>query len=244
MDSDTCTVKFIVADTGIGITPEQRERLFTSFEQAENNTSRTYGGTGLGLAISKHIIQLMGGAISVESEPGRGSVFTFTVVCGRGQSTGYADNDAAVAIDEPASLTGRRILLAEDIDINREIVEAILEFTGVTIDHAADGAEALRMYGQSPESYDMIIMDIQMPVIDGLEATKRIRRMDNPLAKTIPIIAMTANVFQDDIEKCLAAGMNGHIGKPLNPADLLHIVKQFICTTDFMKSQSPAAYIQ
>jgi CheY-like chemotaxis protein len=342
-----CRLQFSVTDNGIGISAEQQTRLFTSFQQADNSTSRRFGGTGLGLSISKRIVELMGGDIRVESELGHGSVFTFTINAERGkadhpsllnpgvnwknvsilavdddpETLAYfrelaltlgikldAASDAeearaildrgvlhdiyfldykmpgmsglelcrtikdsradktAVAIisaadwssisehaktagvdrfvskplhssdiedcineflgntapaeetasdDEPDNFKGHTILLAEDVEINREIVVALLEPTEVTVDCAENGAEAVRLFTENPERYDLILMDVQMPQMDGLEATRVIRALDVPEAKTVPIVALTANVFRDDVEKCREAGMNSHLGKPL-----------------------------
>jgi signal transduction histidine kinase/DNA-binding response OmpR family regulator len=363
------TVQISVSDNGIGISEAQQERLFTAFQQAENDISRKFGGTGLGLAISKRIIEMMGGRIWIESTMGKGATFAFTIAARRGTSRrdadaalpaagkrdgvrilavddapdvrqylmemlshlGYACDAAAcgqealemierggvydiyfvdwdmpgmngielcrritgkhpdksvvimissedwsiikqearkagvkkflpkplfpsvlAAIideyvgsapaapaqarrteeEEVAAYTGCRILLAEDIEINREIVLALLEPTGLDIVCAGDGEEAVRLFSESPEDYDMIFMDMQMPGMDGLEATRRIRAMKHlPRAATIPIVAMTANVFREDVEKCLEAGMNSHLGKPLDLNDVLtqlrtHIVKK------------------
>jgi signal transduction histidine kinase/CheY-like chemotaxis protein len=352
--NDLCTLQFSVSDTGIGISPEQQEKIFNSFEQAESSTTRKYGGTGLGLAISKSIVEMMGGDIWVQSEPGKGSVFTFTIQLPRGteqkhtllsdeinldnirimtvdddpdiltyfleiaqnfgimcdvaisgekalqlvdQKGGYhiyfidwkmpgmdgiklaheiksrvteqsivimisavewsavADEAKAAGVDKflskplfPSTIaevineclgvdkrqtersqaadiagifSGRRILLVEDVEINREIVQTLLEPTKLEIDCAGNGAEAVRMFVENPYKYDMIFMDIQMPEMDGYEATKRIRALDIPAAKTIPIVAMTANVFREDIDKCLEAGMNSHVGKPIDFEEVL-----------------------
>jgi signal transduction histidine kinase/DNA-binding response OmpR family regulator len=352
--NDLCTLQFSVSDTGIGITPEQQEKIFNSFEQAESSTTRKYGGTGLGLAISKSIVEMMGGDIWVQSEHGKGSVFTFTIQLPRGteekhtllsdeinldnvrimtvdddpdiltyfleiaqnfgimcdvaisgekalqlvdQKGGYhiyfidwkmpgmdgiklaheiksrvkeqsivimisavewsavADEAKAAGVDKflskplfPSTIaevineclgvdkrqversqaediagifTGKRILLVEDVEINREIVQSLLEPTKLEIDCAENGVEAVRMFVDDPYKYDMIFMDIQMPEMDGYEATKRIRALDIPAAKTIPIVAMTANVFREDIDRCLEAGMNSHVGKPINFEEVL-----------------------
>ncbi|GHV42308.1 hypothetical protein AGMMS49546_20460 [Spirochaetia bacterium] len=354
-----CTIQIEVTDTGIGISTEQQSRLFTSFEQAENSTSRKFGGTGLGLAISRRIVEMMGGAIWIESELGKGATFAFTIAVRRGTEetpreleTGpgrkaadirilVVDNgreerdylleivrrygfsceasgaeDAAVllektgaydlcfldwqtlqtdtgllrriretrhvspgnqdtslvilisttewnAIEEqakqdelntflfkplfpsavvdcinkcfgtgrlgedaakeekPKRFEGRRILLAEDVEINREIVQALLEPTGIQIECAKNGIEAVEMFTKDPALYGIIFMDVQMPEMDGYEATKRIRALDLQRAKEIPIIAMTANVFREDIEHCLAVGMNDHVGKPLDFDEVL-----------------------
>ena len=349
-----CEIRVEVSDTGIGISPEQQARLFSSFEQAESSTTRKYGGTGLGLVISKRIVEMMNGKIWIESELGKGSRFIFTVKIMRGKEESLIsklspgvnkENLRALAVDDmpeileyfldvgkllgirfdvaesgqkaldmltangmydvyfvdwkmpgmngielakriksaaaggdsksviimmsatewsaiekdargvgvhsylakplfvsdiiesinhclgidngvkaeeikdaydDVSFKGHTILLAEDVEINREIVLALLESTNIVIDCAENGAEALRMFSHYPDKYDMIFMDMQMPEMDGLEATERIRALNIPRAKSIPIVAMTANVFQEDVSKCLSAGMNGHVGKPLD----------------------------
>ncbi len=346
-----CTIKVEVSDTGIGISPEQQDKLFRAFRQAESSTTRSYGGTGLGLAISKTIVEMMGGKITVESELGKGTVMSFTVNAARAEREGQApeseseidwknvrilavDDDPEIleylqeiinrfggvctvagdsgealrlveenggydiyvldlrmpgisgisltweirareikpgspvvimtssadmtvveqeakkagvekfllkplfpssvadVIGECAGMTkaipeetphnidgifaGRNILFAEDIDINREIVLALLEPTLLGVDCAENGEEAVSMFEAAPEKYDLILMDIQMPKMDGHEAARRIRALDCPTAATVPIFAMTANVFKEDVEACLSAGMNGHLGKPLD----------------------------
>ena len=355
-----CRLQISVTDTGIGISDDQKLRLFHSFEQAEADTTRKFGGTGLGLAISKRIVEMMNGEIWVESEQGRGSVFTFTVnlqKCANGHksplegivnwnnirifavdddpeireffldtsaslgifcevaasgeeaaeklshendynvffidwkltgmngidlarqihaesvrkpivilfsSTDWSiiENDARAAgvdkflqkplfrsgivdtinecigvgnvanhgsQDKPLiSFTGHTILLAEDVEINREIVLTLLEPTGLLIECAENGTQAIRMFKDAPDKYDMVFMDVQMPETDGYEATRVIRALDVPRAKSIPIIAMTANVFREDIEKCLDAGMNDHVGKPLNFDDIIEQLRRYL----------------
>ncbi|MDR1574074.1 MAG: response regulator [Clostridiales Family XIII bacterium] len=361
-EGDTRRVLVKVRDTGIGISDEQQANLFRSFQQAESSTSRKFGGTGLGLAISKRIVELMGGRIWVESEPGKGAsfIFTFLMRCGqeeehapinagRGgprilavdgereireylqqitQSMGavcdlaadaaeavalierngpydicfadrrirdagggplsrrvklYGEDCSVVSMISSADRTvveadekqagvdrflakpifpfavsdcvheccgdavaraadsvgerktddfgGYRILLAEDVEINREIVLALLEPTRLDIACAENGAAAVEMFGASPDAYDMIFMDLQMPEVDGYEATRRIRALDIPKANDIPIIAMTANVFREDVEKCLEAGMNGHLGKPLDFDEVLQKLREHLPKT-------------
>ena len=218
-EEQICELRFEVADNGIGISPEQRERIFGMFERGDSSTNRKYGGTGLGLAISKRLIELMGGAISIESAPGKGSRFIFTVKLPYLEKIeGNVPNSDAASSSSTANIkfTGKRLLLAEDIEINREILIAQLEGTELLIDIAQNGKEALEKIKANPDSYDLVFMDMQMPEMDGIEATRAIRSLPANASKRLPIIAMTANVFADDIEKCLRAGMNDHIGKPLD----------------------------
>jgi signal transduction histidine kinase len=229
-------IQIEVADTGIGMNEEQIGRLFGSFEQAESGTSRKYGGTGLGLAISKNIVDLLGGSIRVKAKPGEGSqfFFTFKAQAGAGSTKDSLTGPTADALSGATpeapeiSLKGKRILLAEDIEINREIVLELLDSTGIEIDCANNGAEALEKFTAAPQSYDLILLDCMMPVMDGYEATQSIRALDVPQARTVPIVAMTANVFKEDVDKCLASGMNDHIGKPIDFNKLLAILRKNI----------------
>jgi signal transduction histidine kinase/FixJ family two-component response regulator len=248
-DADTALIRIAVSDTGIGISPEQIGRIFSEFEQAENSTSRSYGGTGLGLAISKRIVELMDGHIEVTSELGAGSTFHFDLRVKKGkgdpgqefaadalQEAAAARTDAAVGEDRDEnrdkdrdrSFEGYRVLLVEDLEVNREIVLALLEPTLLAIDCAGNGREALDMFRAAPDAYDLIFMDIQMPVMDGLEATRALRALDVPRAKTVPIIAMTANVFREEVEEYLAAGMTDHIGKPIDLPNVLAKLDQYL----------------
>jgi PAS domain S-box-containing protein len=358
-DSESCTVHMEVSDSGIGISPEQQAKLFTSFEQADSSVSRKYGGTGLGLAISKRIVELMGGRIWIESEAGKGSTFAFDIKlkfdfspealhpsvdwthlrmlvvddareirdyfaevmkqygvhCDTAQDAetalaliqsggaydlyfidwkmpgmdglglsraikvqnlrdsvivmisgadwneaeslakdagvdkfmtkpifpssvidcvneflGKENIDAAedAAQNETDDFSAYRILLAEDVDINREIVLTLMEPTRLAIDCAENGDAAVKMFSENPRRYDMIFMDVQMPEMDGYEATRRIRAIGIPEAKTVPIVAMTANVFREDVEKCLAVGMNDHVGKPLNFDEVLQRLRKYL----------------
>jgi len=238
-------MQFIVSDTGIGISPEQQKKLFSMFVQAESGISREYGGTGLGLAISKHIVELMDGRIWVESELGIGTEFIFTVKLKRGKKnkekqpaqdfTDNRDDDTGEDMDKqdeivliPGEFKGKRLLLVEDIAINREIVIALLEGSELVIDTAENGQEALDILTASPDIYDVIFMDMEMPKMDGLEATRQIRGSILFNGRNVPIIAMTANVFQSDIERCIAAGMNSHIGKPIDIAEVIINLRKYL----------------
>lgn len=212
---DACaTLDFIVKDAGIGMTPDQMARLFTAFDQTDNSVALHYGGTGLGLAISQSLVHKMNGEIQVESAKNHGSTFSFSV------TLPVSHTACAAALPEdstPLDLHGRRLLLAEDVAINREIIIELLAVTGIAIDEAQNGLEAVQMFEQAPAgTYDLIFMDIQMPCLNGYEATQRIRALPNSDAKTVPIIAMTANAYKEDIDMSLASGMNGHLSKPVN----------------------------
>jgi len=232
IDDIGAKIRFDVTDSGIGISPEQQLRVFNSFEQAESTTTRKYGGTGLGLSISKNILDMMGGDIWLESEAGKGSVFSFIITAGflpEDQSTldqVHKENEEDLVLG--TDFTGRQILLAEDVEINREILMALLEPTHLQIDCAENGSEAVRIFSESPEKYDLILMDVQMPTMDGYEATRQIRALDIPNAATIPIIAASANVFKEDIQRCLDAGMNDHVGKPLYINEVLRVLRKHL----------------
>jgi CheY-like chemotaxis protein len=233
-DGSDCVLQFEVKDNGIGITDEQKARLFRSFAQADSSISRKYGGTGLGLAISKRIVEMMNGSIEVTSVPGEGSVFSFTIKVPVGALVDSAEtmNDASAIAGLEGAFKGKHILLVEDIEINRMIIADLLEHSGVTIDEAADGREAMERFAESNGKYDLIFMDVHMPNVNGYSATEAIRAMDNvPNAKSVPIIAMTASVFKEDVEKCLSAGMNDHIGKPVDFPQLINKMKQYIGVT-------------
>jgi PAS domain S-box-containing protein len=229
-DGDRLTVRFEVIDTGIGLERSQCERLFQPFEQADPSTTRKYGGTGLGLAISRRLTELMGGTIGVDSKPGKGSTFWIEVpLQSRPAPAGTQAKLPGAVRRTPAraqtlALTGRRILLAEDNPVNREVAVAILRETGATIDTAANGQEAVEM--AKAGRYDLILMDVQMPVMDGLAATRLLRSQD--ALRELPIVAMTANAFNEDRQLCIDAGMNDHIPKPVEPELLCEKVARWL----------------
>ena len=341
---------FSVKDSGIGITPEQKKRLFNPFYQADNSISRKFGGTGLGLSISKRIVEMLGGSFTVNSEPGKGSEFNFTiraktgaaeiqlhpdrqkirllavddmpyilemfsqiskklgVSCDTAESgekalklmekerhdlifvdwkmpgmdgvelsrriaklygekvviimisaagwseieesakaagvkefiqkpillpvvenilDKYSSSLGAGSETEFTDFTGKIIMLVEDVPLNREIIISLLEETGITIITAENGVEAIKLFNADPYKFDLIFMDIHMPVMDGYEATRQIRSLEMPVARTIPIIAMTANVFKEDVDRCMSSGMNDHLGKPIDIDQVIEKIKKY-----------------
>ncbi len=218
--AEAVRVRFDITDTGIGIEPEAISRLFTSFEQVDNSMTRKYGGSGLGLAISKRLVELMDGEIGVQSTPGQGSTFWFVVPLKRRQGDALAPASpfAGLVLEErlQQDFAGSRILLAEDEPIAQEVARCLLEDVGLRVDLAGDGLQALALARKNP--YALVLMDMQMPRLNGVEATKAIRA--ESLNSTTPILAMTANAFDEDRQICLAAGMNDHIAKPVDPQRL------------------------
>ncbi|MCM1023150.1 MAG: ATP-binding protein [Prevotella sp.] len=210
---DTVNVFFSVKDTGIGISEENIGRIFNSFEQADADTVRKYGGTGLGLAICSNLVKLLGGELEVKSAVGEGSEFFFTLPMKVTEPPAESSPDDGGDVD----FSSKRILVAEDDELNSEIACTLIGAEGIITETAFDGKEAAEKFEASPEGYyDAILMDIRMPVMDGIEATKRIRGSDRPDAARIPIIAMTANAFDDDMKKSVECGMNGHLTKPID----------------------------
>ena len=213
-DTSGITVYFAVKDTGIGVEQDRISRLFEAFEQADSSIATRFGGTGLGLAISQNLVKLMGGEIQVVSTVGEGSTFRFELRMTRAETS---DEKLAPKDISMPNLEGKRILLAEDIEVNRMILMNLLEETGVEIVEAFDGALALECFSNSPEGYfDLVFMDIQMPNMNGYEAARAIRQLDRQDAKAVPILAMTANAYREDIEAAREAGMNSHLAKPID----------------------------
>ncbi|MCB1955547.1 MAG: PAS domain S-box protein [Rhodocyclaceae bacterium] len=226
-DGGRPTLRFVVADSGIGIRPEDRPRLFKAFEQADSSTTREYGGTGLGLAICRRLVEMMGGQIDLESTPGEGSTFWFTLVLN--SRLAAPDTDCPPTTDSLEGQLiqkhrGARILLAEDEPISREVAEGLLREACMDVDVAGDGAQAVEM--AQLRAYDLILMDMQMPRLTGIDAAQRIRRTSRNL--DTPIIAMTANAFEEDRRACLAAGMNAHLAKPVEPDVLYSALLQWL----------------
>ena len=204
---------FQVRDDGIGIAPEKQQLIFRQFEQADNSDNARKQGTGLGLAISRRIVRMMDSDIKLESEPGKGSSFSF---CVKLQPVS-GEKTTVTSQPEEISFPGKRILVVEDNELNMEIICTILENYGIETEQAVNGKEAVRRMEESvPGYYDMIFMDIMMPEMDGLEATRTIRNLDREDCKKIPIYAMSANAFDEDVKRSLASGMNGHLSKPVN----------------------------
>lgn len=225
-DQENVYLRFEVIDTGCGIAEENYDKIFESLEQENVDVTYKYGGTGLGLSIVKRFTGLMGGGIHVTSVQGSGSTFTVDLPFGKikesGKPTRFSDingrNDLAkdcYAVDY--DFKGKRILLVEDNELNREIAEELIGVTGASVESAEDGVQAVEMFKESAEGYyDLILMDVQMPHMDGYEATRCIRALGRSDAQKVPIFAMTANAFAEDVQKSREAGMNAHISKPLN----------------------------
>ncbi|MDR2162053.1 MAG: PAS domain-containing protein, partial [Desulfovibrio sp.] len=218
-------IRFAVADTGIGISAQVMEVLFSPFEQGGGKISRRYGGTGLGLSISRSIVRMLGGDIQVRSEEGKGSEFFFSLWLREDVSA----LETAAVVSDVSVMRGRRVLLVDDVEINRVIVVDQLAEVELFVDEADDGLKAVEIFAASPVGfYDLILMDVQMPNMDGYAAAMAIRAMDRPDAATVPIIAMTANAFKEDVERAFQNGMNGHLAKPLEYDKFMELLLRFL----------------
>jgi len=224
---------FEVVDSGIGISEEQALRLFNPFEQADGSITRNYGGTGLGLVISKNLVELMNGSIGLNSKLGKGSTFYFTIRCAS-RDAPEAEPESGPSVqgvpdgvfEEFRGFAGKRCLIVDDIDINREIVVELLSITGLEMETAENGLHALEMFMASEENYyDLILMDMQMPVMDGCTSAQEIRKLAREDAGRVPIVAMTANVMTEDIQRALNSGMNAHIGKPIEVKSVVETIR-------------------
>ena len=226
-DGERCTLRFTISDTGIGIDPAFIPRLYDSFAQEDATTTNRFGGSGLGLAITKKLVEMMDGDISVTSEKGKGSVFVITV---RLKTVAEAADGAPVgAPEEKRSLAGLHMLIVEDIDINADILADLLELEEITTQRAKDGQMAVDLFSRSPSGhFDAILMDLRMPVMDGLDAARTIRALPREDAKTVPIVALTANAFEADARQSLEAGMNAHLSKPVDTDQLCDTLRQLL----------------
>ena len=227
---DKSTFRFSIKDTGIGMDSSFIPKVFDTFTQEFGGSTNKYGSTGLGMAITKNIVEIMNGTISVESQKGVGSEFTVVITFNNCDRKKDDENPAAKCTKKGrASLDGKNILLAEDVIINAEIIKEILGIKGATIDHAENGKLALDKFSAGDvHHYDAILMDIRMPVMDGLETARKIRALDRADAKTIPIIALTANAFDEDVQRSLQVGMNAHLSKPIEPDRLYQTLEELI----------------
>ncbi len=232
-----CWVRFEIRDTGIGISEEQQARLFQAFEQADGSITRRYGGTGLGLAISRRIIELMGGRIGVDSQPGVGSCFWFEAPFTPGAVQPSASGDAENVLGRLTPYRGQRVLLVEDNRVNQEVARELLQDGGLQVTVADNGQVALTMAQRA--RYDLVLMDVQMPVMDGLEATRRLRQLDD--YRQTPILAMTASAFAEERQECMDAGMWDHIAKPVDPLRLYETLLRWLPTPAASASSVPAS---
>jgi signal transduction histidine kinase/ActR/RegA family two-component response regulator len=236
--SEVVVLLISVRDTGIGIPPDKQTKIFEAFDQADSSTTREFGGTGLGLPISSQLIEMMDGKIWLESEPGKGSTFFVTCMLGLSESSQIPETSlpALSALSAPTAITEKvasstgtlKILLAEDTLVNQKVAVGLLEKRGHSVDVAEDGEQAIQAWQNG--DYSLILMDVQMPVMDGLEATIAIRELEQEHGGHTPIVAMTANAMIGDREKCLEVGMDNYISKPVKPTELYEVIEQYLVT--------------
>ncbi len=228
-----CPVSFIIKDTGIGMDEAFIPKIFEPFSQESSGSTSSYGGSGLGLSITKNIVDMMNGDISVSSVKGSGTEFVIKLTLSAAERAREAAEPASAKAAGPGSAegaaqapAGMRVLIAEDIDLNAEILADLLELEDVASDRAENGRAAVELFEKSgPGAYGAILMDMRMPVMDGLEAAKAIRALPRPDAGTVPIIALTANAFEEDVRRCLQAGMDAHLSKPVDPDQLFEVIR-------------------
>jgi len=226
-DTGMNTLRFTLSDTGVGMDEEFIPKLFGTFTQEHSSTTSSYGGSGLGMAITKRIVELMDGTIDVQSQKGVGTTVVVTVKLPLCEEQAEEDASASSGHDTNApdadiSLAGRHVLIAEDMDINAEILGAVLEMRGISHERAYNGRQAVDLFDESAEGhFDAVLMDVRMPVMDGLSAARAIRSLERRDSSRVPIVALTANAFDDDVRQSLDAGMDAHLSKPIDP-DLLY----------------------
>ncbi len=222
--------QFVVKDDGIGISEEFQASLFEPFKRENNTTASGVSGTGLGLTVVKGLVDIMGGEISVKSEPGKGCCFTVSMLMKlQKKQQGEPLENSGSDNNDPVSLQGKRILAVEDNEINREIVEEVLKSEGLLVETAENGEEALeRIQESEPGYYSLVLMDIQMPVMDGYEATKAIRNLEDKRLAGVPIVALSANAFAEDYQHSLDVGMDAHVPKPIDRIKLRELLQQLI----------------
>ena len=229
-DADWCYMEISIADNGIGMSEEFQAHIFESFSRERSSTISGIEGTGLGMGIVKNLVELMHGTIEIQSSPGKGSTFTICIPC-RTARKEEAEPRKSSSDRPQKTLAGKRILLAEDNDLNAEIAIELLSEEGLLVDRVSNGVACVeKLEKVAPDFYDLILMDIQMPVMNGYDATRKIRQLEDPFRSSIPIIAMTANAFAEDRQKALFVGMNDHVAKPVDMNVLIPVLEKHIRT--------------
>lgn len=229
-DADWCYMEISIADNGIGMSEEFQAHIFESFSREHSSTISGIEGTGLGMGIVKNLVDLMHGMIEIQSSPGKGSTFTICIPC-RTARKEEAEPRKSSSDRPQKTLAGKRILLAEDNDLNAEIAIELLSEEGLLVDRVSNGVACVeKLEKVAPDFYDLILMDIQMPVMNGYDATRKIRQLEDPFRSSIPIIAMTANAFAEDRQKALFVGMNDHVAKPVDMNVLIPVLEKHIRT--------------